>query len=135
VFLDDLVDRPVFHLEQILSFAGPALPDRALLRSLAEELQTHLRAELSFDNVSSLLSAASSSTVARPEVISALRQVTNSLREEIVGTKGLSAWPCRSFRSLDPPAIVSAGLVVANCSSAWVTCSVDFDRQEAASGI
>jgi hypothetical protein len=122
--------RPLFHLEQILSFAGVPLPDRLVLRSLAEELQRELRSELTFENATHLIS--SFSTNGNKDIKALVKQAGDSLRDEIVETKGLSMWPCRSFRSISPAPVVPARLLVPNCSSPWVTCSVDYDRQEAA---
>jgi hypothetical protein len=66
----------------------------------------------------------------------------SAMNSELKQTNGLTKWPCESFRNLQPVSntkkdpkldillstLFPSAMVAANCSSAFVTCSVPFDN-------
>ena len=148
VFTDDLFLRPVVEVEKILSFIGYK-PDRPAIVQSVGEFITNLKKELYPTSSLSPFSPTSPSHLkpskgigfarASPDDIfmesipdSIVLRSVSALKDELVISKSLTQWPCKSFRELDTTSVTTrlplhSSQLAANCSAPYVVCSVRFD--------
>lgn len=124
VFFDDLMKRPYFELQRIFSFISQKRMDDGKLKGVLEV-------------ASPLLERMRLQAFSRRDIPASLLAVSVSVfRNEMEISKGLTQWPCRSFKSLvnglseSSPPIVSFHALATNCSDPFVKCSVRFDLDE-----
>lgn len=112
VFTEDLVKRPAFEWDRILSFLGVDV-DRVKLLAAAERFTAMLVSETRFSE----------------KVPSAIRERgLQTLNDEMKKTRNLADWPCLSFKPLDKAKLpLTAEMLSPNCSSIFVQCSVPID--------
>ena len=112
MFTEDIIKRPAFEWERILSFAGADI-NRPKLLSIADEMTGKVKADIKFSL----------------QVPVGLRQYGQYiLQNELTKTKNLSDWPCQSFRTIDSFSLpYSADWMSPNCSDKYVHCSVPMD--------
>mmetsp|Transcript_1612 Transcript_1612/g.3025 ORF Transcript_1612/g.3025 Transcript_1612/m.3025 type:complete len:350 (+) Transcript_1612:123-1172(+) len=128
IFIDDVIRRPYYELEKIITFAGIKMPDRQRVIKAGKTLRKILKSNRydQFANVSAIKQSIG---------MSPFEVALDALEEELVGTGYLSKWPCRSFRNIHKQGNiniklpVAADVLAANCSDKRVTCSVGFDRK------
>jgi hypothetical protein len=111
VFTEELIKRPTFEIERILSFAGLGVDRWKLIGATM--------------HISERLSAATRFSTKVPEELR--RHGITVLQDELTKTKNLTEWPCLSFKLIDYKLPLSADLLSANCSDSFVHCSVPTD--------
>jgi hypothetical protein len=136
VFLEDIIARPVVELEKILTFVGIKV-SRDLLVSGIDSFMDSV-----YDDMKLLYrddAAAGVWAVIPNEMRHEILYVPDELKrrgfqvlaDEMAKTKGLTKWPCESFRELDKEygtlLPMKSAQLAANCSAAFVKCSVPFD--------
>jgi hypothetical protein len=111
VFTEDILTRPVVEIEKIATYMGyPS--DRPRIISAIEKYGPALRAALVSQEIPNEMYSAGLS----------------ALQDELTSTKGLTKWPCKNFRELDNRGLpLKSSQLAANCSAAYVTCSVPYD--------
>jgi hypothetical protein len=122
VFSDDLLTRPAAELGKIVTFAGGKVDHAGLLASLVH--LPALRREWAEPSIS--LGA---------ERLSELYQTgLTALRKEMVSSKNMTRWPCKSFYDVprkDAARLpLPASTLTANCSAVHTKCSVRFEIEE-----
>lgn len=133
IFTEDLVSRPSFELEKILSFIGFKL-SRAEVAAIAESASQ--RAALL-----NVLTQTASADAGLSDPQSLLRipadlydTATSSIQTEMQASKELTKWPCQMFRPLHKGESapwklpLSSPNLAANCTGKFVKCSVKFDQ-------
>lgn len=124
MFVEDLLDRPYFFFQQILSFLNINADRDKLLSSINKHFPTlkdyfyrTARRVEELDKTTLLLS-------------------TQVMKEELENSKNLQRWPCKSFKELEKKSALSEQLpikyyqIAANCSAPYVKCTVPYDIRE-----
>ena len=117
MFVEDIVQRPVFEVERIISFMGLKF-DRPKLYGMANAFRATF--VQSIGNVT-----------AEGIPVDLLRVGVDTIDNEYKISQGLTRWPCKMFRDLNSPGLIlpmSSADVAANCSGRYVTCSVQYDQ-------
>lgn len=132
VHLEDVIERPAVEIEKIMTFAGVTLPDRSRFLEVTARLAVTLKHAVT-------LQGEGGAGAGKPHGGSDDAQyrlmgvALSALEEEMVGTKRLSDWPCRSFRKVDGVELLplAASYFAPNCTAPFVTCSVGVDKKGA----
>lgn len=128
IFIDDIIKRPYYELEKVITFAGIKMPDRQRVIKAGKTLRKLMKTK-QYDQFANI------SAIKRSIGLSSLQAAVDALEEELVGTGQLSKWPCRSFKNIHKQEAINVQLPIAaealaaNCSDKRVTCSVGFDRK------
>ena len=114
VFTEDIIKRPAFEWDRVLSFAGIDI-NRAKLLKMSTIQNARLMDTIKYnDNI--------------PEDLR--NHGIAVLKSELENTNNLSDWPCLSFKSLDKSKLLlNASQLSPECSNKFVRCTVAFDQQ------
>eukprot|EP01038_Epipyxis_sp_PR26KG_P006904 gene6904-9456_t len=130
IFADDLINRPVFELERILTF----LNYKASREELLQATQPSNSDKNILNELISSFRIDSNSNSNIPENLLLIAE--NTINDEMKISKDLTKWPCKSFRELDKTVTSLGGELplksyelAANCSNSFVTCSVPYDMR------
>ena len=136
IFIDDLAVRPVVEIYKILSFVGHRAARADILEAMSvlyeqtmKDLHSTNQWQLSADGSSVLYDAVDLNDSLLIEAGVA------AFANEMTTTDGLQKWPCHTFAHLDSSSAESAQLplksanLAANCSGAYVVCSVPVDKR------
>jgi hypothetical protein len=131
IYFEDLLKRPHFEFQKIFSYLSAKRPDEARFKEFLKK---------TLPNIEKLRK---SSLFTRKDIVptNLLSLSVSIIKNEMDSSKGLTVWPCPSFKSLLTTAAASSsplvrGLVMdyhrlaANCSDPAVKCSVRFDMDE-----
>lgn len=123
VFVEDLLQRPVFEFEKIITFMGLKF-DRPKLVGLVKVGTS--------DFSKTLLTALGAYNISANHAPTELLDAgIDAIDNEYASTKGLTKWPCKMFRDLKSPSVtlaLSASDVAANCQGPYVRCEVQYDQ-------
>jgi transposase-like protein len=138
VFFDDLLKKPHFEFQKILSFISKVRLDQNQINdflSQTNELFQKIRQDLN--------SLASSKQLIIPFAI--LKLGNRIIQNEMKISNGLQKWPCKSFKELEtvtsgymissPSAVIKLPIIrfyelSTNCSDSMNLCSVQYDMNE-----
>lgn len=120
VFVEDILSRPIVEMEKIITYIGIKL-DRPKMVAAIDEFRAHVTRDLGARAPNDLPGTLLEGAVA-------------ALEDELTSTKGLTQWPCKMFRDLEPEKsgvrlLMPASQVAANCTGLYVTCSVPYDQR------
>lgn len=122
LYLDDIINRPAFEIDRILSFilkksrfmAREKLLD---MNKLVNTLKNDIKSSSSSPSLTKFNSEFN--TIA-----------LKAMKSDYDSTGGLTKWPCKSFRELDQNNLpMKATELAANCSNEFVKCSVPYDKR------
>ncbi len=126
VFFEDIIKRPFHELQRIFSFIQKKKFDNAQVAALIEEktnLFNQIRAEQSYLSRKKFGFPLTLLTLAR-----------KIIENEMKISRGLSSWPCKSFKDIEKQfqSILTERYydLSADCSDPFVKCSVPYDKNE-----
>eukprot|EP01039_Chlorochromonas_danica_P000576 gene576-620_t len=122
IYVEDLIARPITEIQRLASFAGIRASD-ADIRNLLES------------KFPSFLEFLTSSSHRSSPSLKHLQTVSEeTIKDELLLSKNLTEWPCRSFKELEDAGIVLQKSryfkLAANCSLPYVKCTIRFDLRE-----
>lgn len=118
VFVDELITRPQFTLQIILSYAG-FKPNKAELDNMVQSIIPNLKAYWRPFN--------------EPIPKTFIDTIESALGDELSMSQNLQKWPCGNFMELEKKIILPSIRyfhLSANCSDPHTKCSVGFDKRE-----
>jgi hypothetical protein len=131
IFVDDIILRPAFEIEKIITFLGVKVNRNELFKTIKEHI---VELESEVDMIPTGPGAIN--FLIPPNY---LNIGLAALEEEMRTTDSLTKWPCKSFNEIDilykskkinknDKLYLSANELAANCSSPYVKCSVPIDN-------
>lgn len=125
VFTEDLLLRPEVELQRMASFIGIKVREDDVRGAIARTIR-------------SLPSPSGPPPAAPPVLMNWQRIAADTIRDELVLSRNLSTWPCKSFKDLESKQHKGEVLLPhrryymlsPNCSAPFVKCSVQYDFRE-----
>ena len=151
MFIEDLIEKPAINLEMMLTFAGLPFSRPEMMVAIPGFI-SQMKAALAIstsefhdsNNGTGTINIADSREGLLKVPEEYLRVSAAAILDEMQVTKGLTRWPCESFRLIVPYGRAGKketgaplrdrlrmppAMLAANCSSPYVKCSVPYDHR------